>query len=65
MRSRLVGKEWPFVIERKAGEIELGYVLVDGKDITIELLNEGLAKLRGDHINCDHIEEYKNAEVDA
>jgi len=56
LRSRLVGKEWPFVIERKAGEIELGYVLVDGKDITIELLSEGLAKLRGDHINCDHIE---------
>jgi hypothetical protein len=40
-------------------------VLVDGKDITIDLLSEGLVKLRSDKINCDHIEEYKNAEVDA
>ena len=53
------------MIERKAGEIEVGYVLFDGKDITIDLLSEGLVKLRSDKINCDHIEEYKNAEVDA
>ena len=29
------------------------------------MLAEGLAKLRGDKINCDHIEDYKNAELDA
>ena len=53
------------MVERKAGEIEVGYVLYEGKDITIELLTVGLAKIRGDKINCDHIEDYKNAELDA
>jgi len=55
------GKTLPFVIEKKAGEIELGYVLLDEKDVSIDLLSNGLAKLRGDKINCDHFDEYHNA----
>jgi endonuclease YncB( thermonuclease family) len=55
----------PFVIERKVNEIELGYVLYDAKDIIIELLSRGLAKLRGEKINSDHIDDYKDAEVEA
>ena len=43
----------------------MGYVLVEEKDIIIDLLSQGLAKLRGDKINCDHFDEYHNAEVDA
>ena len=46
-------------------EIELGYVLYDNKDIIIELLSRGLAKIRGEKINSDHIDDYKDAEVEA
>lgn len=53
------------MVERKVGEIEVGYVLFEGKDISIDLLTEGLVKLRSDKINCDHIEDYRNAQVDA
>ena len=60
----VVGKTLSFVIEKKVQEIELGYILLEGRDIIIDLLKEGLAKLRGDKINCDHAEEYKDAEVD-
>ena len=53
------------MVEKKVNEIELGYVLVDGRDILIEHLRQGYAKLRGDKINCDHFDDYKDAEVDA
>ena len=53
------------MVERKVGEIEVGYVMVEGRDVSIELLAEGLAKVRGEKINCEHIDEYKNAEIDA
>ena len=33
--------------------------------MSIELLSVGLAKIRGEKINCDHIDDYKNAEIDA
>lgn len=59
------GKTLPFVVERKVNEIELGYVIYDSKDIIIELLTRGLAKLRGEKINSDHIDDYKDAEVEA
>ena len=35
------------------------------KDIIIDLLANGLAKLRGEKINSDHIDDYKDAEVEA
>jgi endonuclease YncB( thermonuclease family) len=40
-------------------------VLYDNKDIVTELLSRGLAKIRGEKINCDHIDDYKDAEEDA
>jgi len=46
-------------------ETELGYVLYEEKDIIIDLLSNGLAKLRGDKIFSDHIEDYRDAEVEA
>lgn len=60
-----LGKTLPFVVERKVNEIELGYVIYDNKDIIIELLSRGLAKIRGEKINSDHIDDYKDAEVEA
>lgn len=39
--------------------------MYEGKDIIIELLRRGFAKLRGDNIKCDHIEDYKDAEEEA
>lgn len=53
------------MIEKKVNEIELGYVIYDSKDIIIELLSKGLAKLRGEKINSEHIDDYKDAEVEA
>ena len=35
LRKRLVGKNLPFVIEKKVNEIELGYVLYEEKDIIV------------------------------
>jgi endonuclease YncB( thermonuclease family) len=55
----------PFVVEKKVNETELGYVIYDSKDIIIELLSRGLAKLRGEKINSEHIDDYKDAEVEA
>jgi len=40
-------------------------VLYEEKDIIIELLASGLTKLRGDKIFSEHIEEYRDAEVEA
>lgn len=40
-------------------------MLYDSKDIIIELLSRGLAKLRGEKINSEHIDDYKDAEVEA
>jgi endonuclease YncB( thermonuclease family) len=60
-----LGKTLPFVVERKVHEIELGYVIYDNTDIIIELLSRGLAKIRGEKINSDHIDDYKDAEVEA
>ncbi len=34
----------------------------EGSDISIELLENGLARLRGEKINCDNFEDYKEAE---
>lgn len=51
------------MIEKKVNEIELGYVLYDSRDIIIDLLSKGFAKLRGEKIVCDHIDDYKDAEV--
>lgn len=53
------------MIEKKVNETELGYVLFEEKDIIIDLLANGLAKLRGEKIYCDHIDDYKDAEVEA
>jgi hypothetical protein len=36
--------------------------MYEGKDISIELLSKGYAKLRGENIKCDHIDDYKDAE---
>lgn len=47
LRSRLVGKQVQFTIETKVNEIELGHVNYEGADISIGLLREGLAKIRG------------------
>lgn len=40
-------------------------MLYDSKDIIIELLSRGLAKLRGEKIYSEHIDDYKDAEVEA
>ena len=45
--------------------MQVGYVLDDNKDVTIDLLAEGLAKIRGDKTNSEHIDDYKDAEEDA
>lgn len=39
--------------------------MYEGKDISIELLLKGFAKLRGENIKCDHIDDYKDAEEEA
>jgi endonuclease YncB( thermonuclease family) len=39
--------------------MEVGYVLQDGKDVSIELLREGLAKLRNEKSNSEHLDQYK------
>ena len=39
--------------------------MYEGKDISIELLSRGYAKLRGENIKCDHIDDYKDAEEEA
>lgn len=53
------------MVEKKINETELGYVIYDNKDIIIELLSRGLAKLRGEKISSEHIDDYKDAEVEA
>jgi endonuclease YncB( thermonuclease family) len=50
------------VIEKKFNEIEIGYVLVDGQDVVTGLLKAGLAKIRNEKVQSEHIEEYKDAE---
>ena len=45
--------------------MEVGYVLDGDKDVTIDLLSEGLAKIRGDKASAEHIDDYKDAEEDA
>lgn len=65
MRSRLVGKSVPFTIENKVGEIDIGHVTYEGEDITISLLEEGLAKVRGDKIKAINAEAYYEAEAQA
>jgi hypothetical protein len=54
-----------FVVEKKVNETELGYVLNDGKDIIIDLLANGLARLRGEKINSEHMELYRDAQEEA
>lgn len=39
--------------------MEIGYVLDDGKDVTIDLLAEGLARVRGDKSGAEHLDQYK------
>lgn len=58
LRSRLVGKTVPFTIENKVGEIDIGYVTYEDEDITIKLLEEGLAKVRGEKIKAKNAEDY-------
>lgn len=72
MRKKLVGnhlfylgKKWPFVVEKKINEMEVGHVICDGEDATISLLREGLAKLRGDKSGVQNLDSYKEAEEDA
>lgn len=45
--------------------MELGHVLYEGEDVTISLLKEGLAKLRGDKSGVQNLDIYKEAEQDA
>lgn len=53
------------MIEKKVNETEFGYVLYEEKDIITELLSHGYAKLRGEKLNSEHFEDYKDAEEDA
>lgn len=62
LRSRLVGKQVQFTIETKVNEIELGHIVYDGADISIGLLREGLAKIRGERAKGKNAEEYEVAE---
>jgi hypothetical protein len=39
-------------------EIELGHIVYDGADISIGLLREGLAKIRGERAKGKNAEEY-------
>ena len=50
------GKELGFVVEKKINEIELGYIVYEGKDIIIDLIINGYAKLRGDKLGCEHMD---------
>lgn len=40
-------------------------MLDDGDDVTVSLLREGYARLRGDKSGAEHIDQYKDAEEDA
>ncbi len=50
------------MVEKKINEMELGHVLYEGEDVTISLLKEGLAKLRGDKSGVQNLDSYKEAE---
>jgi endonuclease YncB( thermonuclease family) len=72
MRTRLVGNHRPisgkkldFVVEKKINEMELGYVLEEGKDVSTALLRKGFAKLRDEKSSAEHIEEYRQAQENA
>ena len=47
------------------GEIDIGYVTYENQDITIGLLDEGLAKIRGDKIKAKNADDYIDAEASA
>ena len=62
LRKRLLGANLAFVVEKKVNETEIGYVTHEGNDITIELLRKGYARLRGEKLNADNMDSYKDAE---
>jgi endonuclease YncB( thermonuclease family) len=39
--------------------MEVGYVIQNGTDVSIDLLKEGLAKLRNDKSGSEHLNLYK------
>lgn len=41
--------------------MEVGYVLDGDKDVTVDLLAEGFARIRGDKTGAEHIDDYKDA----
>lgn len=53
------------MVEKKVNETELGYVIYEGKDLVTQLLSGGLARLRGDKIQSEHMEDYLDAEEEA
>ena len=65
LRTRLIGKQIQFSIEAKVNEIEIGHIMYEGNDISVGLLREGLAKIRGDRAKSKNAEEYTVAEEKA